>query len=331
MVAPRKPDFTFPYNGSGITPNDNVIAGVFHHPAPGIDMASYALRRRPMTPTIGAYTYWNGTTWTTISWVATAVGPEEAFTDDNIDGFTAGVTYQLALATKDENGEAGPFCQDIVVVCSALPEVDLTAPTGVQDLSRPYVTWVYDTDNVDTQLAYEIVLFTAAQYGAGGFDPDVALAAGGYAWYSGYKVDSEAWRVPIGTDLDNGVTYRVYLRVTSSVGQVSTWEVSGDISLNPDPPPAPTVVVTPVPALGVFMIDARSSFNLLSDEDVDLTTMGSWEATAQAELTQPVSGELLVTVQGASFAFMDSVSTTFADAQADYPTFADSIAVREDN
>jgi hypothetical protein len=63
------------------------------------------------------------------------------------------------------------------VVTTSKPTLTVTAPSGVQtDTSFPTVTWTYaDTDN-KPQTVFRVKVFTAAQYGASGFDPETSTA-----------------------------------------------------------------------------------------------------------------------------------------------------------
>lgn len=115
----------------------------------------------------------------------------------------------------------------------------VTAPTGtVTTTASPDVEWTYtDPDATDPQSYYEVRVFTAAQYGAGGFDPATSTAT----WESGQVSSSEAG-AGIGALLLSG-TYRAYVRLAKAVnGQPfwSTWAFSQFV-LTLTPPPTVTV------------------------------------------------------------------------------------------
>lgn len=83
-----------------------------------------------------------------------------------------------------------------------------SAPTGtVADTTRPLVTWTYSDAESDRQQAYQVRIFTAAQYGAGGFDPLVSVAHTESGWLPGEDL---SWTVD--RDLINGA-YRAYVQV----------------------------------------------------------------------------------------------------------------------
>lgn len=120
-----------------------------------------------------------------------------------------------------------------------------SAPTGsVTTTTRPDVVWSYTDAESDIQERYVIKVFSAAQYGAGGFDPETSTPT----WTSG-EVFSASTVVKIGMDLDNGVTYRAYVKVadTGSNGRYSAW-ANTQFLMAVTAPPAPTLVATAQPA-----------------------------------------------------------------------------------
>ena len=120
------------------------------------------------------------------------------------------------------------------------PTVTVSAPTGtITTSATPEVQWAYtDPDAADPQAYYSVRVFTAAQYGAGGFDPATSVAT----WESGQIGSSELGAV-IADPLLSG-TYRAYVRVAKAINNQpfwSTWAFSQFV-LTLTPPP--TVAVT---------------------------------------------------------------------------------------
>jgi hypothetical protein len=118
------------------------------------------------------------------------------------------------------------------------PTVTASAPTGtITSTATPEVQWTYtDPDAADPQAFYEVRVFTAAQYGAGGFDPATSTAT----WQSGIVESSEP-----GAFIGEGLlsdTYRAYVRVAKSINGDpfwSTWVFSQfTLTLSPPPPVA---------------------------------------------------------------------------------------------
>lgn len=127
----------------------------------------------------------------------------------------------------------------IDVDIASQPTVSVTAPTGtVTSTATPEVQWTYtDPDAADPQTFYEVRVFTAAQYGAGGFDAATSDAT----WESG-QVESSEPGAFVGDGLLSG-TYRAYARVAKSVNGEpfwSDWAYSG-FTISVTPPPTVTV------------------------------------------------------------------------------------------
>lgn len=133
----------------------------------------------------------NGADWSQ----ATINGLRAKFTEYNDTG-VLGSVYELFI--------------DIDIV--AQPTVTVSAPTGtITNSAAPDVTWAYaDTDN-ETQAYYQIKVFTAAQYGAGGFNASTSTAT-----YDSGQVASSDQTAVVGDLLLNG-TYRAYVRVAKVV------------------------------------------------------------------------------------------------------------------
>lgn len=107
-----------------------------------------------------------------------------------------------------------------------VPTVSVTAPTGtVSTSTSPTCSWTYTPgSDGDVQSRYQIRVFTAAQYGAGGFDPATSVAA-----YDSGVVLGAATSVTIGP-LANSTTYRAYVNVAQTINgspQWSGWSFSG--------------------------------------------------------------------------------------------------------
>jgi hypothetical protein len=90
------------------------------------------------------------------------------------------------------------------------------------------------------QTSYRAVIFTAAQYGIGGFDPNVSPNT------------FDTGQVPSGFDssvvdtayLATGVTYRVYVQITETGGAASNWAYS-TFTTSYTPPVTPTFTAVP--------------------------------------------------------------------------------------
>lgn len=107
------------------------------------------------------------------------------------------------------------------------PTAAITYPvsTPAIGLSSPTVTWTHTAgSDGGPQVYYEVKVFTAAQYGAGGFSADTSTPE-----YTSGVVTSPASSVQIGP-LANSTTYRVYVRtaqVVNSAAHWSAWDFEG--------------------------------------------------------------------------------------------------------
>jgi len=130
----------------------------------------------------------------------------------------------------------------IDVVYNEAPVSTVTAPaeaSTILDDSSPAVSWTYSDPESDTQERYQAKVFSAAQYGAAGFDPSTSSAV----WESG-EVLSSGTSVDVGAVLSNG-TYRAYVRTadTGSSGRYGAWDYN-EFTVNVTGPPTPTLTAT---------------------------------------------------------------------------------------
>lgn len=144
----------------------------------------------------------------------------------------------------------------------AKPTTTVTAPTGsVGNTNTPTVTWsnTLDSDG-GAQTSAQVKIFSAAQYGAGGFDPSTSPAT-----YSG-TVSGSATTKATDVALVDG-SYRAYVRVAQTVNYSSHWS-DWDyeaFSVLLDRPGDPTVNVTGETSYGRIKVD-------MSDTAGDATT-----------------------------------------------------------
>jgi hypothetical protein len=170
-------------------------------------------------------------------WTQSAINGLRAKVTEYKDGADIGKTYELFI--------------DVDI--AAQPTVTVSAPTGtITSSAAPDVTWAYaDTDN-ETQAYYQIKVFSAAQYGAGGFDAETSTAT----WDSGEIASSDQTGV-IGTLL-LPATYRTYVRVAKSINGSPFWSAFAysQFTISFTAPSIPTLTATWSDALG------RASFTL---------------------------------------------------------------------
>lgn len=137
----------------------------------------------------------------------------------------------------------------------AKPVVTVTTPTEgstITNANRPLVAWTrtYDTDG-GAPTFYEVKIFSAAQYGAGGFNPSTSTPTAESGLVAG---SSLSWQDQVG--LANA-TYRAYVRVAQSpAGSAfySDWDYN-QFTINVPTPEPPDVFLTPEPEEGRIRID----------------------------------------------------------------------------
>jgi len=145
------------------------------------------------------------------------------------------------ISEYEETGDRGKFYELYIDVdISAQPTVSVSAPTGtITTTTAPDVTWTFsDTDN-ETQAFYQIKVFTAAQYGAGGFNAVTSTAT-----YDSGEIASSDNTAVVGTLLLAGV-YRAYVRTAKSVNGEPFWSdyAFSQFTISYTAPTIPTMAV----------------------------------------------------------------------------------------
>ncbi len=151
------------------------------------------------------------------------------------------------------------------VTLVTIPVVNVTGPTGtVTNANRPTITWANTLDSDGgAQTHYQVNVFSAAQYGVGGFNPATSPATD----VSGIVASSALARQTVAT-LPDG-TYRAYVRVAQTVNGAqhwSAWDFEG-FTVAVDLPAAPSMTLTAQGAAARVMVE-------LEDNAGDATTTG---------------------------------------------------------
>lgn len=135
---------------------------------------------------------------------------------------------------------------------SAQPVATVTAPTGTyNNTNNPAVTWteVLDVDG-GNQTKYRVKIFSAAQYGAGGFNPETSAST-----YDSGEQEGAALSFQPDVDLADA-TYRAYVKVAQNVSGDfwSAWAYLG-FTIAVNRPGAPSLTLTPQNNYGRVKID----------------------------------------------------------------------------
>ena len=215
-------------------------------------------RRATLLATIGSGSnLWNQTVDVNWSTPTGIVAAGVAFpTDSQID-----VAWMKA-ANSGSSGDLIVYECSIRVVYLIKPVVTVTSPTAtLTEDNSPTVTWttVWDTDFTPANGVYRVKVFSAAEYGAGGFDPETSTAT----LDSGVQTlgTSTAQTHNFSTPLANG-TYRAYVKVSAFTDapdvQWSAWDYEGFV-VDVPAPGVPSVVVTPDDENGRIKLDIDST------------------------------------------------------------------------
>jgi hypothetical protein len=142
---------------------------------------------------------------------ATIAGP---FTQAQVDALAVQIVHDVAGSTA----HVAELYADVVIALQ--PAANITYPTGAPAIgttTSPTFTWTHTAGgDGGPQTAYELKVFTAAQYGAVGFSPDTSDGE-----YESGVVASSAASLAVG--LTNGTTYRVYVRTAQTINGTYHW------------------------------------------------------------------------------------------------------------
>lgn len=240
---PNTPALLSPAAGTSIDATAAVVlVHDYTHPG-GILQGAWALRR---SLDLAGYQYWdNGAS----SWGPTVVWNSGAATAHTVTGFTNGHLVSWSAAVKDAIGGQSQFAADSSFRTNGAPSAATTAPPAtVTTTTRPAVTWSFTDPQGNPQDISQVRTFTAAQYGASGFDPGASVAVDDSGLVGG---PGQEYDIPV--DLSNAVTYRSYVRVHSS-GLWSAWTFA-EFTLSLTVPTTPAATVTFDPSLQANEID----------------------------------------------------------------------------
>jgi hypothetical protein len=171
------------------------------------------------------------------------------------------------------------------VLTTAQPTITVNAPTGtITDTSFPAVTWTYADTDGDVQAAYQIKIFTAAQYGASGFsaENDVALLD------TGIIVSTNNGQT-LEVDLPNSTTYRAYVKVAQLVNGLnyfSEWGYS-EFTMGIDSPATPSITAYYDSIEGSVVVTVYGRTNILTINQASLETdTTGWEASLNCAIAR---------------------------------------------
>ena len=286
-TAPSAPTLTAPAAGATLDVSAGVSLSATYNSTDGAAQNAYALRIK--TSGAGSYQYWNagsGTLQSTIVWNTISTAPGASWTVSLPSAAVAnGNTYNWSMASQEaQSNLQGVFASDQTFIAQAPPSVVVTGPSGTFSGTAAAAAWTTTPGSPASQTAYRVVLYTAVQYSISGFTPGTSPST----WDSG-TVTSSAQSAAIGATLANGMSYRVYVQVTETGGETSSWQYSA-FTVSFDSPATPKITATagtdsagcPTVTLVVTGMD-----NLLSADDASFEgSVGTWVAVTNASVAR---------------------------------------------
>jgi hypothetical protein len=237
-LAPSAPQLTAPTNSSAVDATAPIPLAAIYEPNNGAAMNAFALRVKVEA---GAYQYLrtsDNTLQATIQWNALVVAaggtisvtiPANLLANGHTDAWSIN-TQESAANTQ------GSFATDWTFTTSAAPTVSATGPTGTQVTPQPAVTWTTTPAAGNVQTYWRVILYTAVQYGIGGFTPGVSPSTYDTAQQPG---GTASFVIPF--LLANTTTYRAYIQIQQTNGMLSAWVYSG-FNVAFDGPAIPTIL-----------------------------------------------------------------------------------------
>lgn len=203
------------------------------------------------------------------------------------------------------------------------PFVTVGTVTGV-DSTRPTVAWSHTDPEGDPQESYQVKVFTAAQYGAAGFNPETSTAA----WDSA-KTLSPVQSVQVGADLTLGA-HRAYVKVwqpkVAGQDHPSEWAFAA-FTIDFPPPATPTTTATPEVAQARIAVGLRSNDNFLTYDQSTLEGgVAGWAAGTNAEAPVQETGAGNFVTPGAASLRMTAAVTAGVAGDMSYRTASTFVA-----
>lgn len=158
------------------------------------------------------------------------LGTQSVTVDETVTTYTGGYVpvtltqaqiddLNLTVSSPDSDSiRAYELYLDLVYVTQPSTTVTAVSPDPYTASTLVPIAWTNTLDSDGGPATrYEIKVFTDAQYGTGGFDPDTSTP-----YYTTGEVVSSALTANVGP-LENGDTYRAYVRVAQTVNGASHW------------------------------------------------------------------------------------------------------------
>lgn len=213
--------------------------------------------------------------------------------------------YVIASGTSAYVYEA--YLDVVSMAPPTVSAVTVSPTTPITTTKRPTVAWTFSQD-ADIALAgagalyTDVKIFSAAQYGAGGFNPDTSS----FSYYAPFLYGTVASHTVTSNGLVNGTTYKAYVRssqLVQGVTQWSAWSASAAFTLS-IPVPVPTSIV---PAASSTVTTSRPTLNAtVGAMPNGIKTKREWQFATNSGFTTgllTVGGDTLATTPNTAFTF----------------------------
>lgn len=208
------------------------------------------------------------------------------WTETLVESTWAFMSFWYSLGTGHQNIRVSELYFDVDV--RDQPTVTGVTVTGASSTTRPTVTWTYNPNaDGDQQVAYQVKIFSSAQYGSTNFNPDTSDST----WDSTVLVGDAASAV-VGTDLVNGTTYKAYVQAAqdfNGANWFSTWAQSSPFTITLTPPATPSITVVGLPGPPGYraLVGVTAPVNLLTEDASSFeTSLNQWTAETNCSISR---------------------------------------------
>ena len=251
---------------------------------------------------------------------ATAIADASLYltTAPNGSAWTQTLIDNLVVKFQDNATSSGDRAQLLEVYVDVLtttqPTTTVTAPSAtITDTSFPAVTWTYADTDGDIQSAYEIKIFSSAQYGASGFDPETSTSITD----TGIIISTNNGQ-SLEVDLPNSVTYRAYVKTAqllNGVNYFSNWAYS-QFTMGIDSPAPPSISAAYDSNNGSVAVIIYGRTNVLTANQASLETdTTGWVAASNCSITrstaQASSGSASLSLSATTIGTMSANTSTY--------------------
>lgn len=210
------------------------------------------------------YTTISATTTDTSQLLVVTPDALRAFTQAEIDDLCVQILPQLGTGAYP--WRAREVYVDVTV--ASPPTCSVTSPTGTIGTSTPTVTWTYAKgSDGGVQSKAQVKIFTAAQFGAGGFNPETSSPT-----YDSGVLTGTAVTHTLMDRLTSGVTYRAYVKVAHTInGQdaYSAWQYS-QFTTSFSPAQITSVTLSPNNSTGAITVTVNRNTGTAAWETIEV-------------------------------------------------------------